>query len=206
MLNLPVERIRDGYYSDAYFTFSKEVLEAEDHRPPVTMQVFQKKAALLGGVDEAIAILRLCSGRRLPYGRWEDGWDALTVRALHEGGEIAPRGRSCASRATTRCSRTSRLSTSGAWRGVNPRLFERVRRALDDAGHGRVRIVVSGWVRRRVHPRVRGARARVDSYGVGSALLRGANDFTADVVRLNGRECAKAGRCYVASDRLELVT
>ena len=46
----------------------------------------------------------------------------------------------------------------------------------------------------------------MDSYGVGSALLRGANDFTADVVRLNGRECAKAGRCYVASDRLELVT
>jgi nicotinate phosphoribosyltransferase len=89
---------------------------------------------------------------------------------------------------------------------VNPRLFERVRRALDDAGYGRVRIVVSRRVRRRVHPRVRGARARVDSYGVGSALLRGANDFTADVVRLNGRECAKAGRCYVASDRLELVT
>ena len=90
VFNLPVERIRDGYYSDAYFTFSKEVLEAEDHRPPVTMRVFQKKAALLGGVDEAIAILRLCSGRRLPYGRWEDGWDALTVRALHEGDEIAP--------------------------------------------------------------------------------------------------------------------
>src|SRR5918997_1870039 len=47
VFNLPVERVRDGYYSDAYFTFSKEVLEAEDHRPPVTMQVFQKKAALL---------------------------------------------------------------------------------------------------------------------------------------------------------------
>jgi nicotinate phosphoribosyltransferase len=81
VFNLPVERIRDGYYSDAYFTFSKEVLETEDHRPPVTMQVFQKKSALLGGVDEAIAILRLCSGRRLPDGRWDDGWDALTVRA-----------------------------------------------------------------------------------------------------------------------------
>ena len=66
------------------------MLEAEDRRPPVIMRVFQKKAALLGGVDEAIAILRLCSGRRPPDGRWEDGWDALTVRALHEGDEIAP--------------------------------------------------------------------------------------------------------------------
>jgi nicotinate phosphoribosyltransferase len=34
----------------------------------------------------------------------------------------------------------------------------------------------------------------VDFDGVGSALLRGANDFIADVVRVNGRECAKAGR------------
>src|SRR5215210_9104645 len=90
VFNLPVERIRDGYYSDAYFTFSKEVLEAEDHRPPVTMQVFQKQHSLLGGVDEALAILKLCSGRRRPDGTWEDGWGELTVRALHEGDEISP--------------------------------------------------------------------------------------------------------------------
>ena len=34
----------------------------------------------------------------------------------------------------------------------------------------------------------------VDSYGVGSALLTGSNDFTADIVRLDGRPIAKAGR------------
>ena len=38
--------------------------------------------------------------------------------------------------------------------------------------------------------------APVDSYGVGSSLLRGQNDFTADVVRVEGRDCAKVGRHY----------
>ena len=90
VFQLPVERLRDGYYSDAYFTFSKEVLEAEGHHPDVTMQVFQKKEAVLGGIDEAIAILKLCSGRRGPDGSWQDGWGGLTVRALREGDEIAP--------------------------------------------------------------------------------------------------------------------
>ena len=33
----------------------------------------------------------------------------------------------------------------------------------------------------------------VDSYGVGSSLIRGANDFTADVVMNDGRPCAKVG-------------
>ena len=69
VFNLPVERIRDGYYSDAYFTFSKEVLEAEDHRPPVTMQVFQKKAALLGGFDEASRSSDCARAGARPYGR-----------------------------------------------------------------------------------------------------------------------------------------
>jgi nicotinate phosphoribosyltransferase len=45
----------------------------------------------------------------------------------------------------------------------------------------------------------------VDSYGVGSALLRGENDFTADVVRVDGRECAKVGRRYNPNPRLARV-
>src|ERR671932_1338377 len=89
VFRLPVERIRAGYYSDAYFVFTKQLLEAEDHRPTVTMQVFQKKDSVLGGVDEAIAVLKECSGSMGPDG-WEDGWDRLTVHALHEGDEIAP--------------------------------------------------------------------------------------------------------------------
>ena len=45
----------------------------------------------------------------------------------------------------------------------------------------------------------------VDSYGVGSALIRGENDFTSDVVLTDGRPSAKAGRRYRPNDRLELV-
>ena len=32
----------------------------------------------------------------------------------------------------------------------------------------------------------------VDAYGVGSSLIRGANDFTADVVMVDGRPCARS--------------
>jgi nicotinate phosphoribosyltransferase len=81
--------MRDGYYSDAYFTFTREVLEADDHHPRVLMQVFQRENAVLGGMDEALAILALCSGRRTATG-WVDGRDDLEVRALFDGDEIAP--------------------------------------------------------------------------------------------------------------------
>ena len=45
----------------------------------------------------------------------------------------------------------------------------------------------------------------VDAYGVGSSLIRGANDFTADVVIVDGHPCAKAGRRYRPNARLERV-
>ncbi len=88
---LPVERIRDGYYSDAYFVSTKQLLEADVHHPHVVVQAFQKRDSLLGGIDEAIAILKLGAGRRGDDGVWIPGWDRLEVRALHEGEEIAPR-------------------------------------------------------------------------------------------------------------------
>ncbi len=53
------------------------------------MQVFQRHQSLLGGIDEAVAILKLCSGREVPGG-WEPGWEELDVRALYEGDEISP--------------------------------------------------------------------------------------------------------------------
>ena len=91
---LPVERMREGYYTDAYFNLSKQVLETKDEHPRVLMQVFQKyENAVLGGVDEAIAVLKLCSGRHeVRAGRrvWVDGWDELDVRALYDGDEIEP--------------------------------------------------------------------------------------------------------------------
>src|SRR3712207_7500007 len=40
---LPVEKIRDGYYSDAYFNHAKSLLESEDRHPRVLMQVFQRR-------------------------------------------------------------------------------------------------------------------------------------------------------------------
>jgi nicotinate phosphoribosyltransferase len=80
IFNLPVARIRDGFYSDKYFVRAREILLAERHRPRVTMQVFGKAHAFVGGVDEAIAILKLCA----------TDWTELEVRALHDGDEIAP--------------------------------------------------------------------------------------------------------------------
>src|ERR1700740_340514 len=89
VFRLPVERIRSGYYSDAYFVYTKELLEAENHHPRVTMQVFQKQHSLLGGIDEAIAVLKPPTGHD-EGGEWVPGWDELEVQALHEGDEIAP--------------------------------------------------------------------------------------------------------------------
>jgi len=352
VFRLPVERIRSGWYSDAYFNFTKELLEAEDYHPIVTMQVFQKKHSVLGGIDEAIAVLKECSGRRRPDGSWENGWDQLEVHALHEGDEIAPwetvmtitgdyslfahletvylgclarrtlimrnvrevveaangkqilffparhdhwlvqtgdgwaahvagaigvstdaqaswwGGRGvgtvphgliaayggdtvAAAKAFARhfagqmnvtvlvdfqndSVRTAlevadalgddlwgvRLDTSDTlvdrslWHemgdfkptGVNVRLVERVREALDRAGHERVSIVASGGFNPEKIRQFEEAGAPVDAYGVGSSLVRGENDFTADVVLLDGKPCAKVGRRYRPNPRLERVT
>ena len=89
--------------------------------------------------------------------------------------------------------------------GVNPELVRRVRDALDAAGHERVRIVVSGGFDADKIRHFEALGAPVDSYGVGSALLRGENDFTADVVRVDGRDCAKTGRRFKPSSRLQPV-
>ena len=80
IFHLPVEKMRDGYYSDKYFVRSREILLADGHQPHVTMQVFGKQHGLLGGIDEAIAILKLCA----------DDWNELTVHALYDGDQIAP--------------------------------------------------------------------------------------------------------------------
>jgi nicotinate phosphoribosyltransferase len=91
VFRLPVKRIRDGYYSDAYFVYTKQVLEDEGYHPRVTMQVFQKQQSVLGGIDEAIAVLKLCTGHQGPDGEWIPGWDELEVQALREGDPISPR-------------------------------------------------------------------------------------------------------------------
>jgi nicotinate phosphoribosyltransferase len=89
--------------------------------------------------------------------------------------------------------------------GVNPRLVEKVRGALDGAGFPDVKIVVSGgFTAARIREFESGGVA-VDAYGVGSSLIRGQNDFTADIVLLDGRPCAKVGRALSPNPRLERV-
>jgi nicotinate phosphoribosyltransferase len=341
VFRLPVDRIRAGYYSDAYFNFTKQLLEELGEHPRVTMQVFQKRHSILGGIDEAVAILKLCS----------DDWDGLEVHALHEGDEIAPmetvmtiegdystfahletvylgclarrslimrnvrsvveaaRGKPilffparhdhwlvqtgdgwaahvagaigvstdaqaswwggrgvgtvphaliaafggdtvAATRAFAerfagemnvtvlvdfendsvrtalevaealgdklwgvRLDTSERMVDKALWdemgefkpTGVNPQLVRRVRDALDDAGHQGVQIVASGGFDAAKIAEFERLGAPVDAYGVGSSLVRGENDFTADVVRLNGRHVAKAGRRFNPNPRLERV-
>jgi nicotinate phosphoribosyltransferase len=344
---LPVARLREGYYTDAYFNLTRDLLEAEDRHPRVVMQVFQKQEALLGGIDEAIAVLKECAGRHADGG-WEGGWDELEVDALYEGdviephetvmtiegdyslfahletvylgcmarrtlvmrnvkavvnaahgkpilffparhdhwlvqtgdgwaahvagaigvstdaqaswwggrgvgtvphGLIAAYGGDTVAAATAFAERYHgemnvtvlvdfendsvgtalevaaalgprlwgvRLDTSEALvdkalqaereaeghHGVVPLLTRRVRAALDGAGHEHVRIVVSGGFDAEKIARFEAERAPVDAYGVGSSLLRGQNDFTADVVRVDGRAVAKTGRHERPNPRL----
>jgi len=346
VFDLPVEKMRAGYYTDAYFNHARETLLADGRHPRVVMQVFQKRGAYLGGMDEAIAILKLCS----------DDWEALTVHALYDGDRVqpwepvmtidgdytlfahletlylgtlsrrtlittnvvrvleaangkqiifmparhdhhrvqtgdgyaafvagqivgAPVGVTTDEQASwwggkgvgtvphalissyggntvlaaskfaewappdlnvtvlvdfeNDSVRTSlevaralgdrlwglRLDTSenlvdrslweemGDFRptGVNERLVWKVRGALDENGFERVKIVASGGFDAE---KIRAFEERgvpVDSYGVGSALIRGENDFTADIVLTDGLPAAKVGRRFRPSERLERV-
>ncbi|HTU85178.1 MAG TPA: quinolinate phosphoribosyl transferase [Solirubrobacteraceae bacterium] len=350
IFRLPVDRIRQGYYSDAYFVYTKELLEAEGHNPRVTMQVFQKQDSVLGGIDEAIAVLKLCSGRD-HEGTWLGGWNDLEVHALYEGDQVAPREtvmtiegeyslfahletvylgvlarRSLIMRNVLQVVEAARgkqifyfparhdhwlVQTGDGWSahvagaigvstdaqaswwggrgigtvphgliaayggdtvkaatvfanryheemnitvlvdfeddsvrtalevaqalgpklwgvrldtaedlvdralfdemggfkptGVNPRLVEKVRGALDGAGFPHVRIVASGGFTAQRIREFEAGGVPVDAYGVGSSLIRGDNDFTADVVLVNGQPCAKVGRRYSPNPRLERV-
>ena len=346
IFELPVEKMREGYYTDAYFNHARATLLEDGRRPRVVMQVFQKHAAYLGGMDEAIAILKLCS----------EDWDELTVHALYDGDRVEPYesvmtiegdytsfapletlylgvlarrtlittnvvrvleaangkpiifmparhdhhrvqtgdgyaahvagqvvgapigvtsdaqaswwgGRGvgtgphaliAASGGNTVLAATKlaewapedlnvtvlvdfendsvstalevaralgprlwgvRLDTSESlvdrslWNelgdfkptGVNERLVRKVREALDRDGFERIKIVVSGGFTVEKIREFEQAGVPVDSYGVGSSLIRGSNDFTADVVLTDGRPSAKVGRRFRPNPRLELV-
>jgi nicotinate phosphoribosyltransferase len=346
IFELPVDRMAEGYYTDAYFNHTRATLLADGRHPRVLMQVFQRRHAMLGGIDEAIAILKLCS----------DDWDALTVHALYDGDRLEPwetvmmiEGNYTTfahletpylgvlarrTRITTNVAQvveaangkpiifmparhdhhrvqtgdgyaayvagamldvdigvTSdaqaswwggrgvgtvphaliasyggntvlaatkfaewaspdmnitvlvdfendsvttalevaralgprlwgvRLDTAGQlvdrslWeemgdfdpRGVNERLVHKVRDALDGDGFERVKIVASGgFTAEKIHT-FEEQGVPVDAYGVGSSLIRGSNDFTADVVMTDGRPTAKVGRWFRPNPRLELV-
>ena len=347
IFDLPAEKMREGYYTDAYFNHARDTLRADGRCPRVVMQVFQRNHAYLGGMDEAIAVLKLCS----------HDWEELTVHALYDGDRIEPwetvmtiegdytlfahletvylgtlarrtlittnvvrvleaangkpiifmparhdhhrvqtgdgyaayvagrivgapvgvttdeqaswwGGRGVGTvphaliasyggntvLAATKFAEWAppelnitvlvdfendsvatalevaralgprlwgvRLDTSGQlvdrslWhemgefdpRGVNERLVRKVRDALDSNGFERIKIVASGGFTIEKIREFEEKGVPVDAYGVGSSLIRGSNDFTADIVLTDGLPSAKIGREYKANPRLALVT
>jgi nicotinate phosphoribosyltransferase len=91
-------------------------------------------------------------------------------------------------------------------RGVNERLVRKVRAALDGAGFEHVQIVASGGFTVEKIRSFEEQGVPVDAYGVGSSLIRGQNDYTADVIVADGVEVAKAGRRLRPNPRLALVS
>ncbi|HJW36322.1 MAG TPA: hypothetical protein VJ769_06765, partial [Actinomycetes bacterium] len=89
--------------------------------------------------------------------------------------------------------------------GVNRRLVEKVRQALDAEGFDHVRVIVSGGFTAERIAAFEATGVPVDSYAVGSSLLKGSADYTADVVLREGRPCAKVGRVHRPSTRLQPV-
>ena len=67
--------MKTGYFSDKYFDRLRDVLRAGGRSPRVLMQVASTAGGHLGGIDEAIAILKLGA----------DDWSQLEVHALYEG-------------------------------------------------------------------------------------------------------------------------
>lgn len=86
--------------------------------------------------------------------------------------------------------------------GVNPNLVRKVREALDKEGFDYVKIVVSGGFYPERISKFTEEKVPVDVYGVGSAIIAGENDFTADIVKVEGKEIAKVGREYKENMRL----
>ena len=80
LFELPVERIRAGEYSDVHFTRAQAALRADGRLADVTWQLSARRGGWLGGIDEAVALLRLCS---LDFA-------ALEVHALFEGDRVEP--------------------------------------------------------------------------------------------------------------------
>lgn len=89
VMNLPVDGIRRGEYSDKYFENVARILSGlHSHGNAVgdiivEAQIFNRRApyALVGGVDAALALLRHASGGAEP----DDAWRNLEVEAIHDG-------------------------------------------------------------------------------------------------------------------------
>lgn len=94
-----------------------------------------------------------------------------------------------------------RLDTPAERGRVTPELVREVRARLDMAGHGHVRIIVSGGFNPERILFFKQAAAPVDSYAVGS-YISGARpiDFTGDLKEIDHRPIAKRGRIPGVTD------
>src|SRR2546430_410138 len=239
IFHLPVERMREGYYSDKYFVRTRELLLKDNHRPCVTMQVFGKAHAFLAG-----AIGVSTDAQASWWGSEGVGTVPHGLIAAY-GGDTVLASRKFAERMDpgvrlitlvdfeNDCVDTSlkvaralgerlygvRIDTSetlvdksvipqmGTFKptGVNSQLVWNVRGALDKEGFRFVKIVVSGGFTVEKIRQFEEEDVPVDMYGVGSSLFKGRFDFTADVVRVEGKPVAKVGRGYRPNPRLERV-
>ncbi|SEJ62201.1 nicotinate phosphoribosyltransferase [Propionispira arboris] len=89
--------------------------------------------------------------------------------------------------------------------GVNEQLVRNVREALDKEGFQHVKIMVSGGFNPERIRMFEEKNVPVDVYAVGSSIFATSVDFTADIVLVDGKPCAKAGRHFILNPRLEFV-
>src|SRR5471030_1023100 len=80
LFELPVERIKAGDFTDVYLNRARAALLAADRKAHVTWQLSAKQAGWIGGIDEAVALFKLCS----------DDFASLEIHALYEGDHVEP--------------------------------------------------------------------------------------------------------------------
>ncbi|WLP85972.1 nicotinate phosphoribosyltransferase [Mycoplasma seminis] len=80
--------------------------------------------------------------------------------------------------------------------GVNPEQIFRLRKALDEAGANKYKIVVSSGFNADKIKLFEELHVPVDYYGVGQSIFKLNNSFSADATILNGDPQAKEGRAY----------
>jgi nicotinate phosphoribosyltransferase len=90
--------------------------------------------------------------------------------------------------------------------GVNPILIKLLRKALDENGFSAVKIIVSGGFDKDRVEKFEKEKTPVDIYGIGSWFVQGTIPFTADVVQVEGKKTAKAGRTLIDNPRLKNVS
>lgn len=89
--------------------------------------------------------------------------------------------------------------------GVCPQLVNNVRKALDNEGFTHVKIMVSGGFNAERIATFEAEKTPVDVYAVGASLFNESVNYTADVVSVEGKTCAKMGRQYRDNPRLQPV-